>query len=47
MVNKDRAAGNLPIGHNEDVEYRAEMADEDDLEAQRRAKAADQREMSE
>jgi|GEM_PF-1550992 hypothetical protein len=33
----------LPVGRNEDVEYSAELADADDLEAQERAKAADRR----
>lgn len=31
----------LPIAKNEDVEYSAELADADDLEAQQRAEAAD------
>lgn len=34
---------NLPIGKNEDVEYKASLADVDDLEAQARAQAADRR----
>ena len=33
----------LPIAKNEDVEFSREMADEDDVEANNRAKAADQR----
>lgn len=33
----------LPIAKNEDVEFTAELADEDDMEAQLRAKAADYR----
>lgn len=33
----------LPIGKNEDVEFSRELADENDLEAQARAKAADER----
>ncbi|MDF2964410.1 MAG: YfhD-like protein [Paenibacillus sp.] len=33
----------LPIGKNEDVDYSAEMADEDDLEAVERANQADAR----
>lgn len=34
---------NLPIGKNEDVEYQASLADADDIEAQKRADAADNR----
>jgi|GEM_PF-6521514 len=34
---------NQPIGKNEDVQYRADQADTDDLEAQQRAQAADRR----
>lgn len=33
----------LPIAKNEDVEFSAELADEDDVEAQERANAADYR----
>jgi hypothetical protein len=33
----------LPIGKNEDVDYDAEFADEDDVEAVERAHAADAR----
>jgi hypothetical protein len=33
----------LPIAKNEDVEFSAELADEDDMEAQQRANAADHR----
>lgn len=33
----------LPVAKNEDVEFAAELADEDDLEAQQRAEAADDR----
>jgi hypothetical protein len=33
----------LPVAKNEDVEFSAELADEDDREAQERANAADQR----
>lgn len=36
----------LPVGKNEDVEYRAEFADNDDVEAQQRAKEADRRQKS-
>lgn len=36
--------GDLPIGKNEDVEFSEELADEDDLEAVKRAEAADNRE---
>lgn len=35
--------GDLPIGEYEDVEFSEEFADEDDREAQERARAADQR----
>jgi hypothetical protein len=35
--------GKLPVGCNEDVEFSREMADEDDIEAQERAAAADRR----
>jgi len=40
---KSQSQGRLPIGHNEDVEYAAELADHDDREAQARAAAADER----
>ena len=43
MEKKTTGTKKLPIGHNEDVQYQAEMADEADLEAQKRARAADQR----
>lgn len=33
----------LPIARNEDVEFSEALADEDDLEAAERAKAADER----
>jgi len=33
----------LPVAKNEDVEYSAEMADEEDLEAAERAQEADAR----
>lgn len=34
---------NQPLGKNEDVKYQVELADENDLEAQQRATAADRR----
>lgn len=40
------AAGSLPIGKNEDVEFSQELADANDFEAQRRAEAADGRQES-
>ncbi|WP_328699937.1 YfhD family protein [Chengkuizengella marina] len=36
----------LPIAKNEDVEFSESLADEDDLEAQKRAKEADQRQIN-
>jgi hypothetical protein len=36
----------LPVVHAEDVEFNQELADADDLEAQKRARAADRREES-
>ncbi|NOU85236.1 YfhD family protein [Paenibacillus sp. LMG 31460] len=35
--------GELPVVKNEDVEFAAEVADEDDFEAAERAQAADYR----
>lgn len=35
----------LPIVRSEDVEFSAEAADQDDLEAQKRADAADRRQL--
>ncbi|MFC4103995.1 YfhD family protein [Paenibacillus xanthanilyticus] len=40
---KEGSFSHLPIGKNEDVEFSAELADADDLEAQKRAAAADAR----
>lgn len=40
---KDEHADTQPIGHSEDVEYAEELADAADIEAQKRANAADQR----
>jgi hypothetical protein len=37
------AVKNMPIGKKEDAEYKASLADTDDLEAQARAQAADRR----
>ncbi|MGC5327592.1 YfhD family protein [Brevibacillus sp. SYSU BS000544] len=34
---------NMPIGKSEDVQYNSRMADADDVEAQKRADAADNR----
>lgn len=34
---------NMPIGKNEDVAYNSRLADADDVEAQKRADAADSR----
>lgn len=34
---------NAPIGKNEDVQYQAKLADAEDIEAQKRADAADNR----
>ncbi|WP_408635325.1 YfhD family protein [Paenibacillus selenitireducens] len=46
--NKDEQAKHqLPISKNEDVEFALEAADEDDLEALERAKAADARQENE
>lgn len=36
----------LPVAKNEDVEYNAEFADEEDLEAVERAEQADARQQS-
>ncbi|WP_079910568.1 YfhD family protein [Paenibacillus sp. 32352] len=36
----------LPVAKNEDVEYNAEFADEEDLEARERAEQADARQQS-
>ena len=36
-------ASKLPTGKNEDVEFSAALADQDDIEAQQRAAAADYR----
>lgn len=33
----------LPVGKNEDVEFSQDIADDNDVEAQERAKAADNR----
>lgn len=33
----------LPVGRNEDVRYEQRLADADDIEAQKRADAADRR----
>jgi hypothetical protein len=46
-MNTERTNRNnqLPVGRNEDVEYSAELADADDLEAEARAEAADRRQM--
>jgi hypothetical protein len=40
---QDRSARKLPVAKNEDVEYVAEFADEDDVEAAERAHEADAR----
>lgn len=40
---KLQANGELPVAKNEDVEFSAELADEDDREAMQRAEEADQR----
>ncbi|MDB5052240.1 MAG: YfhD-like protein [Bacilli bacterium] len=37
---------NLPVAVNEDVEFSAEQADSQDVEAQARANAADQRQQT-
>ncbi|MGD8192265.1 YfhD family protein [Brevibacillus ginsengisoli] len=34
---------NVPIGKSEDVQYQSSLADADDIEAQKRADAADSR----
>ena len=40
---RKQAKADLPVAKNEDVEFDGELADEDDLEALERAKAADRR----
>lgn len=48
MIVKDsnQRSKKLPIAKNEDVEFSMELADEDDLEALERMRAADQRAQS-
>lgn len=46
MKQEKQAQQQLPIAKNEDVEFSMEMADEEDLEALERMKAADQRAQS-
>ncbi len=47
MANKDQfKVSKLPIAKNEDVEFSAELADQDDKEAQARADQADARQQS-
>lgn len=43
MNAKNNAQNELPVAKNEDVEFSGEQADTDDLEATRRAEAADAR----
>jgi len=43
MKKKQEQNGKLPIGKAEDVEFSAELADQDDKEAQARAAEADRR----
>ncbi|CAM3438192.1 YfhD family protein [Marinicrinis lubricantis] len=47
MAHQDNQNQQLPIGKNEDVEFSIEAADEDDLEALKRAEAADARQEGE
>ena len=43
LQSEDQHNQKLPVTHSEDVQYNAELADADDLEAQARADAADER----
>ncbi|MBP1156355.1 MULTISPECIES: YfhD family protein [unclassified Paenibacillus] len=43
MNAKNNAQNELPIAKNEDVEFSSELADAEDMEANRRAEAADSR----
>lgn len=45
--NKQEKQRNLPIAKNEDVEFSAELADADDLEAAERGDMADARQQQE
>ena len=46
MNNKEQERNQLPIAKHEDVEFSMELADEEDLEALERMKAADRRAQS-
>ncbi|MEW9701580.1 YfhD family protein [Paenibacillus sp. SI8] len=47
MSENNKQQSELPIVKNEDVEFAAEVADEDDFEAAERAQAADYRQEQE
>jgi hypothetical protein len=43
LYRQEETYDELPLGSAEDVEYAAELADEDDVEARQRAEEADSR----